>query len=266
MNSPHRELVQKSRGTVVASKFYVVWNGRQTGIFTDWPTCERQVKGFERARFKGFSTLAEAEAAFGLRPSDSPKAKMVPSVAKAPPLSEQDIAEIEVDVKIFSDGACLPNPGESGSGLAIYKGNSLKELWYGLYNPTGTNNTAELHGLYHALLTAKEEQDKGSSVVIFSDSEYAINCVTKWASSWKKQGWKDGGKDRPNAGIIQLAHEVYEEFRGAVKILHVRGHAGIEGNELADRMSILAIEHEEEGLSRYTESLDIKEILSLTPG
>ena len=45
------------------TKYYVVWKGRKRGIFTSWPECERQVKGFVGAEFKAFGTLAEAKAA-----------------------------------------------------------------------------------------------------------------------------------------------------------------------------------------------------------
>ncbi len=44
-------------------KYYVVWQGRQSGIFTDWKECEAQIKGFADARYKSFDTLAEAERA-----------------------------------------------------------------------------------------------------------------------------------------------------------------------------------------------------------
>ena len=48
----------------MAQKFYVVWQGRETGIFTDWNTCKKQVDKFAGAKYKSFKTLAEAEAAF----------------------------------------------------------------------------------------------------------------------------------------------------------------------------------------------------------
>ena len=48
----------------MAEKFYVVWAGRQTGIFTDWATAQRAVNGYSGASFKSFSTRAEAEKAF----------------------------------------------------------------------------------------------------------------------------------------------------------------------------------------------------------
>ena len=48
----------------MAKKYYVVWEGRETGIFTDWNTCKKQIDKFAGAKYKSFKTLGEAEAAF----------------------------------------------------------------------------------------------------------------------------------------------------------------------------------------------------------
>ena len=48
----------------MAKKFYVVWQGRQTGVFTDWDTCKSQIDKFAGAKYKSFKTRPEAEAAF----------------------------------------------------------------------------------------------------------------------------------------------------------------------------------------------------------
>lgn len=48
----------------MAKKYYVVWQGRDTGIFTDWNACKKQVDKFAGAQYKSFKTLAEAETAF----------------------------------------------------------------------------------------------------------------------------------------------------------------------------------------------------------
>ena len=47
-------------------KYYVVWQGKQPGIYTDWDTCKEQVAGVQGAQYKSFPTLAEAEAAIKL--------------------------------------------------------------------------------------------------------------------------------------------------------------------------------------------------------
>lgn len=246
-------------------KYYVVWKGREEGIFDNWKDCERQVKGFPGEEYKSFPTLSEAEAAYSKRASGESKAKAL-APDKGLSLTIKDIAAIEVDVKIFSDGASIPNPGEAASGISIYRGSQLSELWYGLYHPVGTNNTAELKGLYHALIAAKAELLKGRSVAIFCDSSYSINSVTKWADGWKKKKWKKDGKEIKNLDLIVPMHSLYEELKDAINIHHVNGHVGIEGNELADRMCVLAIETQEEDLKLFTEPLDIQKILSMKSG
>lgn len=105
----------------MAKKYYVVWKGRTPGIFTTWNECKSQVDGFAGARYKSFPTLGEAESAFGGKKSSvsaptynftsvKPSATSKASKAKTPPLSEQQITDMPFDIKIFTDGACEPNP------------------------------------------------------------------------------------------------------------------------------------------------------------
>ena len=170
------------------------------------------------------------------------------------------------DIKIYTDGACEPNPGEAGTGLAVYLNNELTELWYGLYQQVGTNNTAELHGLKQAFILAKKKLKAGLSAAIYCDSKYSIDCITKWATGWEKKGWTKSGGEIKNLDIIKPAYALYQELASQITIYHVNGHVGIEGNELADRMSIVAIASKEQDLSRYTETDDLTEILALRAG
>ena len=251
----------------MAKKFYVVWKGRETGIFTTWAKCKSLVDGFGGAKFKSFPTLGEAESAFGKK-STAPKAKIVKksSKLKSVPLSQEQIDAMPFDVKIYTDGACEPNPGEAGTGLAVYENNKLTELWYGLYQSFGTNNTAELHGLNQALLLAKEKLTKGRSVGVFCDSKYSINCITKWAYGWEKKGWTKSGGEIKNLDIIKPAYSLYQDISSQITIHHVKGHVGIEGNELADRMSIIAIESQDKNLSLYKEIHNIPKLLAMRTG
>ncbi len=66
--------------------------------------------------------------------------------------------------------------------------------------------------------------------------------------------------------IIKPAYALYQEIASKVTIHHVNGHVGIEGNELADRMSIVAIESQDESLSLFKETDDISEVLALRTG
>ncbi|ATX79785.1 ribonuclease HI [Mariprofundus aestuarium] len=257
----------------MAKKFYVVWQGRETGIFTDWNSCKKQIDKFAGARYKSFPTLAEAEAAFhGEAARSTGSASKAASATKrsaAQAVKTYAAAEIEamkIDTKIFTDGGCEPNPGKAGSGIALYRDGVVAELWYGLYNPKGTNNTAELNALHQALIMAKDEIKKKRSVAIFCDSKYAIQCVTQWAVNWQKKGWKKAGGEIKNLELIKDMFALHQTLKESVQVLHVNGHVGVEGNELADRMSILAIDSRDTGFKRYREKLDIKAILAMRDG
>ena len=152
----------------MAKKYYVVWQGRETGIFTDWDTCKKNVYQFAGAKYKSFKTRAEADAAF--RGGSQAAIKVAKTTAKKPSgaakkglktYTAEEVAELSVQIKIFTDGGCEPNPGKAASGVAVYREGQADELWYGLFNPDGTNNTAELNALHQALLMAEKEINPG---------------------------------------------------------------------------------------------------------
>jgi ribonuclease HI len=244
-------------------KFYAVWAGYKPGIYTTWTEAEKQVKGYPKAGYQSFSTRPLAEQAFA-KGTASPSTPAFQDKSSAPPSITHVTATADVD--IFCDGACNPNPGKSGTGIAIYKKQQLDQLWYGLHNRSGTNNTAELLGLYHSLIFAKAATENGQSVSVHCDSKYSIDCVTTWACGWKAKGWKKKGGEIKNLDIIKPAHALYLDIADKIQVLHVKGHAGIEGNELADRMSVIAIERQEAELRQYTDSLSIATILSMARG
>ncbi len=246
----------------MGQKFYVVWAGRETGVFTDWASARRAVDKFAGARFKSFPTRAEAERAFsrgggaltGVKTGTPAGARRAPHTAH------------QYDVSIYCDGACEPNPGNAGSGIVVYRAGRLAELWYGLYNPMGTNNTAELNALYHALRMAEAEIKSGNTVEVCSDSAYSINCIRSWAAGWEKKGWKKTGGEIKNLKIIQDGYAIYQRIKKEVQLTHVAGHAGTEGNELADRMAMLGAQSKEKELRLYEGPMDIPTLLKLRAG
>jgi ribonuclease HI len=251
----------------MAQKFYVVWSGRQTGVFTDWATTQRAVEKYAGARFKSFETRAEAEQAFSRGGATLPL-KTAGRQKAGTPAGERRAAHTahRFDVSIYCDGACEPNPGNAGSGIVVYRAGELAELWYGLYNPMGTNNTAELSALYHALRMAEAEIKTGNTVEVCSDSAYSINCIRSWAASWEKKGWKKPGGEIKNLKIIQDCYAIYRSIEKEVKLTHVAGHAGTEGNELADRMAMLGAQSKEKELRLYQDKMDIPTLLKMRAG
>jgi ribonuclease HI len=246
----------------MAKKFYVVWSGRQTGVFDDWTSTHALVDQFPGARFKSFPTRAEAEQAFRKgKPATVPRSSRASSAT-----AKKSKPEVTAEVQIYCDGACEPNPGNAGSGLAVYRGGTLSELWYGLYHPNGTNNTAELNALHHAMLLAEQVIREEQTVEVLSDSKYAISCISVWADGWQKRGWRRADGEIKNLDIIKAAHELYGRIKASLQLHHVSAHVGTEGNELADRMSILAVEKRQQELRLYDEQIDIPAILRMRAG
>ncbi|MGS0674441.1 ribonuclease H family protein [Shewanella sp. 0m-4] len=254
----------------MAKKYYVVWAGRETGIFTSWDYTKKLVDKFPQAKYKSFPSEAEAKAAFATAPSYGNGVKKTTSGAaktKTAAKASLDIDLSRCDVSIFTDGGCEPNPGKAGSGVAVYHKAQLTELYYGLYNANGTNNSAELNALHQALLIAEKALKQGLTVQILSDSQYSINCITNWAYGWKTKGWKrKTAGDIKNLDIIQQSHALFDSLKDTLAIQHVAAHVGIEGNELADRMSIYAIDKKDPAFCRYPDPIVLSEILSLRAG
>ncbi len=190
-----------------------------------------------------------------------------PSIDTMNSVAKEDEAKIDTsDVTIYCDGGCSPNPGKCGSGIAVYRGQKVTELWYGLYEERGTNNTAELNALYHSLLIAQKESAEGKKVVIRCDSMYAINCIQTWAISWEKNGWTKKGGEIKNLEIIQKAYALYNQLKAKIELSHIKAHSGLEGNELADRMTVYTRDMKEPAFVRYDKTINVDEILSMRAG
>ena len=180
---------------------------------------------------------------------------------KTPKINE-NINDDEEHIRIYCDGACSGNPGLAGSGLAIYSNKTNPVLLHGDFVENGTNNIAELNALYQALLISKKTTSK-NIITIYSDSKYSIDCITNWAYGWKAKNWTKKGGEIKNLELIKQTHELYERIKDLIEIKHVKGHAGIEGNELADRMAVTAIKEKTINYEMY--SYDKKEeVLSLS--
>lgn len=177
------------------------------------------------------------------------------------PTSNSQIDENHEHVRIYCDGACSGNPGEAGSGLAIYSNDKNPVLLHGNYLAEGTNNIAELNALFQAL-TIADQTSSENIITIYSDSKYSIDCITTWAYGWKRNGWTKKGGEIKNLELIKSAHELYEKIKNEIEIIHVKGHAGIEGNELADRMAVYTIKAKNNNFEFFSYD-KVEDVLSL---
>jgi len=146
-------------------KYYVVWEGRKTGIFTSWAECEKQVKGFVGAEFKAFGSRKEAEAAYQST-YDAYKGK-VSSHGKWREASVKPVLP-----SICVDAACSGSPG-----TLEYRGvflDSEEEFFRIGPFPDGTNNVGEFLAIVHALTWLVKHK---KNMTVYSDSENAISWV-----------------------------------------------------------------------------------------
>ena len=141
-------------------------------------------------------------------------------------------------IKIYCDGGCSGTG--AGSGVIVYIEDRKPLKYYGGYNPSGTNNTAELTALREAIIKAIDLH-MNDVVNIMSDSRYSIDAITNWSYSWKRNGWSKRKGVIKNIELIKEIHELYDANKSKLRISWVKGHSKIEGNELADQMATLAI-------------------------
>lgn len=178
-------------------------------------------------------------------------------------VSEKNIESIKAEA--FTDGSAINNGKQwVKAGIGVYfpdKSLNLTDISiscnkfinnnpvYGIQK--ATNNVAELLAILFAIEKLLEVLDsKECPIVIYSDSEYSINCVTKWAIGWKRAGWKKKGKNSEikNLEIIKRIFNYCEKYR--VKFVHINSHkaepfpkGGTEwmlwyGNDMADKLAV----------------------------
>jgi ribonuclease HI len=156
-------------------KYYVVWKGRETGVFSSWDECKKQIEGFAEAKYKSFESLAEAEKAFGENPYKH--------IAKATPKPTQ--GKLGLVGKPIADSLSVDAAWNTATGDMEYQGvyTDTKELIFrqGPYYD-GTNNIGEFLAIVHALALLKKHNDSRS---IYSDSKTAIGWVLKKKANTK---------------------------------------------------------------------------------
>ena len=149
-------------------------------------------------------------------------------------------------MKIYTDGSAHPtNPGPGGFGIVVCDDNDNVKLTISKHFDTiVTNNQMELL----ALLAVLKLYGNATSIAypepptVYTDSSYALNTYTNWMFGWANRGWiKSDNKIPENLNIIK---EYYDLINQGYKInlQKVKGHAGHEANELADKLAKGAIQ------------------------
>ncbi len=140
----------------------------------------------------------------------------------------------------YTDGACSGNPGPGGWGavLEARDGATLvksRELSGG--EAETTNNRMEMM----AAIAVLETLERPSALTVVTDSTYLKDGITGWIHGWKRNGWKTANrKPVKNTDLWQRLDAA--QARHQVKWEWIKGHAGHEQNERADRLARAEIE------------------------
>lgn len=132
--------------------------------------------------------------------------------------------------EIFTDGACLGNPGPGGWGAVLRYGAHEKEIYGG--EPHTTNNRMELM----AAIRAVESLTRPAIVHLYTDSVYLRDGITKWVHGWQRNGWLTTTK-APVKNVDLWQRLVAGCGRHDVQWFWVKGHAGHPENERADKLA-----------------------------
>ena len=174
-------------------KIYAVRKGRQTGLFTTWAECQKQVTGYAGARFKGFTNAEEAmrwlsgDDTAGSHTAQPAGRRQIHAV-KGPRLSPEQTTDTDHDYIIYTDGSCLKNPDGPGGWAMVARTTAtgaVSEQSGG--HPSTTNNRMELTAAIKALQWAPA----GSRVALQTASILKTALPAGWlpgsAGAGKKQ-------------------------------------------------------------------------------
>ena len=159
---------------------------------------------------------------------------------------------------VFTDGAAKGNPGPGGWGAIVAEGDEVTEL-SGTDKHT-TNNRMELTGAIYAL-----EATKARDIILYSDSSYLINGITKWVPVWQVRGWQTIKKDAvQNRDLWEKLTMVTRDKN--ISWRYVGGHVGVPGNERVDIIATAFAEGKSVKLfkgSRRRYHIDLEKVAAL---
>lgn len=153
-------------------------------------------------------------------------------------------------MRVFTDGACSNNgrpTAKAGFAAWFPEHPELSRKGRVPDDQSQTNQRAELSGIREAFVILDEKGHYDEDVVIYTDSDYSINCLTKWISGWMKKGWKTSeGKDVLHQDLLKDVYSRLSKFKSH-RFVHVRAHTGKEddlskNNDIVDRMARATID------------------------
>lgn len=238
-------------------RFYAVAVGNRPGIYTEWTEAQAAYTGVKAPKYKKFDTREAAEEWMQTFPQinysiayggvtagvdeDEDEDGGLPSQKKIKAGIAMNFGAHDPNglVEVYTDGSTLAN-GQEGAvaGVGVFFGDGdSRNISERLPGEVQTNQRAELTAILRALQTIPSTQ----GVLIWSDSMYAIKCVTEWFVKWETNGWKTHKGPVQNRDLVEM---VLKEIRkrealGTKTVIKwVKGHESNRGNVAADGLAV----------------------------
>jgi len=142
-----------------------------------------------------------------------------------------------MEIKIYTDGACIGNPGPGGWAAIIITENGKKELFGG--ERLTTNNRMELNAAIKAIEYCEKQEKKQLSlkqIKIYTDSIYLKEGITVWINNWRKNNWKTA--DKKNVKNVDLWKKLIELVDSKqIEWNWIKGHSNDPLNDEADQLA-----------------------------
>ena len=142
-----------------------------------------------------------------------------------------------MQIKIYTDGACIGNPGPGGWAAIILQEKEKKELFGGEKHTT--NNRMELTAAIKGLEFCDSQEEKKLSlkeIKIYTDSVYLKEGITSWINNWEKNNWKTA--DKKNVKNVDLWKKLKDLVKSKqIEWRWIKSHSGDTMNDLADKLA-----------------------------
>lgn len=146
--------------------------------------------------------------------------------------------EMAIKNKLWVDGSTFKNGTMNArGGVGIYGRVDEQDIKLSIpvIRRKVTNIVCEMLAIQEAFNILSKSNDYG---LIYTDSMFCINALTKWAKTWSEKGWKKAdGKDVENKDLMIPLYESYIKLSDRIYFKHVKAHRGIFGNEMADMLA-----------------------------
>lgn len=140
-------------------------------------------------------------------------------------------------IEYFTDGSCSKNGyADSFGGFGVVGMENGKVVFaYSHHEKETTNNRQELKAILYTLIKFGKDNP---TPVVYTDSAYCYNTLTSWMWIWERNGWlKSDNKTPENLDLIREYFNLYSKEGYRIQLQKCKGHNGVLGNELADKLA-----------------------------